>query len=376
MPGTDRNIGYGEEVTTRVDHSKTSPYDCLAWAAIVFSTRVQDADGDGLPDKLEDVSGLMDPDGRPLPDLHAMGASSRHKDLFVELGAMKAQPGTRYGSIDAPLNADTAQVVDAAGHNHLPTPAVLKLAGDAFKSAPVGNPDGTAGIRAHFDAGPAYHSVDATAYASTDADEYLVPSILARGGESIVETACVPSATRTCQFPAFPGTVSWKIGFQLYRDAPVDADGAQLTPAGQDACEASKAAGTGGCRQRFDSIRKDFFHYVLYAHARGIPKSTDPASPDFHVPRGSSGIGDLPGGDALVSLGFWDRFVGSEFVQASTTMHELGHNMWRSHGGDPTEPNCKPNYLSVMSYLFQLHGLLDDNGVPHLDFWAGGQPAR
>jgi len=180
MPGTDRNIGYGEEVTTRVDHTKASPYDCLAWAAIVFSTSVKDDDADGLPDKLEDVSGLMDPDGKALPDLHAMGASSRHKDLFVELGAMKAKPGTAYGSIDAPLNADTVQVVDGAGHNHLPTPAVLKLVGDSFKNAPVDNPDGTKGIRAHFDAGPAYHSVDA-AYASTDADEYLVPSTQARG---------------------------------------------------------------------------------------------------------------------------------------------------------------------------------------------------
>ncbi len=377
MPGVDENTGYGEQVTTRVDHGKTSPYDCLAWAAIVFSTSVKDDDGDGLPDKLEDVSGLMDPDGKALPDLHTMGASSRHKDLFVELGAMKAKPGTAYGSIGAPLNADTAQIVDGAGHNHLPTPAVLKLVGDSFKNAPVTNPDGITGIRAHFDAGPAYHSVDA-AYASTDADEYLVPSTQARGGESIAETACVPSATQTCQFPAFPGTVSWKIGFQLYRDAPVAAaDGAELTPAEEDACEASKAAGTGSCRQRFDSNRKDFFHYVLYAHARGIPKSTNPASPDFHVPRGSSGIGDLPGGDALVSLGFWDRFVGSDFVQASTTMHELGHNMGRSHGGDPAEPNCKPNYLSVMSYLFQLHGLLDDNGrpAPRL-LGADGQPAR
>ncbi len=267
--------------------------------------------------------------------------------------------------------------MDADGHNHLPTPAVLKLVGDAFKSAPVSNPDGTTGIRAHFDAGPAYHSIDATAYASTDADEYLVPSILARGGESIVETACMPSATRTCQFPDFPGTVSWKIGFQLYRDAPVAADGAELTPAEEDACEASKAAGTGGCRQRFDSIRRDFFHYVLYAHARGIPKSTDPASPDFHVPRGSSGIADLPGGDAARVARLWDRFVGTDFIQASTTMHELGHNMGRSHGGDPAEPNCKPNYLSVMSYLFQLHGLLDDDGVPHLDYSRpDGQPAR
>ena len=52
----------------------------------------------------------------------------------------------------------------------------------------------------------------------------------------------------------------------------------------------------------------------------------------------------------------------------STTMHELGHNLERWHGGDRPqfssvapgvssapadrvisfEPNCKPNYLSVM----------------------------
>ena len=30
--------------------------------------------------------------------------------------------------------------------------------------------------------------------------------------------------------------------------------------------------------------------------------------------------------------------------------------------------NCKPNYPSVMNYLFQLGGLLDDDGVPHLDY--------
>ena len=49
-------------------------------------------------------------------------------------------------------------------------------------------------------------------------------------------------------------------------------------------------------------------------------------------------------------------------------MHELGHNFWRRHGGDVTAPNCKPNYLSVMSYLFQLNGFVDDNGLPHLDY--------
>ena len=55
-------------------------------------------------------------------------------------------------------------------------------------------------------------------------------------------------------------------------------------------------------------------------------------------------------------------------MQASTLMHELGHNMERRHGGEAFEPNCKPTYLSVMNYLYQLRGLLDDSGKPHLDF--------
>jgi hypothetical protein len=29
--------------------------------------------------------------------------------------------------------------------------------------------------------------------------------------------------------------------------------------------------------------------------------------------------------------------------------------------------NCKPAYFSVMNYLYQLRGLLDDFGRPHLD---------
>jgi hypothetical protein len=60
-------------------------------------------------------------------------------------------------------------------------------------------------------------------------------------------------------------------------------------------------------------------------------------------------------------------------MQASTLMHELGHNLERRHGGGAFEPNCKPTYLSVMNYLYQLRGLLDDDGQPHLNF-AGPPP--
>ena len=311
MPGRDDNDGFGETVWTYVDHKKKSPGACLSFAAVVFSTTVQDTDRDGLIDKHEDVSGLMSPDRVRLPDLRAMGANSRRADFFAEIGAMYAEPGTTYGSAAAPFKESQPQVVDEDGHTHLPTPAVLKQVGDTLLAAPIVNPDGTTGIRAHFDVGPNYHQV----FQSDIGNAYLVPAAQARGGEAIKEVACVPSATLTCQFPDFPGTVSWKIGYQLYRDQPVANNGGEIPPAEQDACEVY-----GNCRLRFDANRRDTFRYLLYAHARGMPKSADPDEPGFHVPRSVSGVADLPGGDVMVTLGLWGDFDGTDFMVASTTV--------------------------------------------------------
>ena len=114
------------------------------------------------------------------------------------------------------------------------------------------------------------------------------------------------------------------------------------------------------------------FSYALFAHAVGMPTSEDPGHPDFHVPRTFTGVGDFPGGDYIVTLGAFDDVaglpVGTPFMQASTMMHEWGHGFERRHGGDAFEPNCKPLYFSPMNYVYQLRGLLDDAGVPHLDF--------
>jgi hypothetical protein len=395
--------GYGETATTSVTHTSASPYGCMAWAAVAFSTAVKDADTDGLPDGLEDATdGLINPNGEPLPNLHAMGASSSHKDLFVEVNAMQAANGTTYGG-----------VADADGHNHLPTPEVLKMVGDAYANASVVNPDSSTGIKAHFDVGgiTAYHGLGGD-YASTDADAYLVgftgnAGDVPRGGEQMLERACVPSATVKCEFPDYPGTVAWKFGFLGYRNAPVGPGGAELTPAQEAYCLTNPTGTVDGIacgRRRFDRIRSEFFHYALYAHARAKPKSTFPCldatnhpaeyvggacaspladNPDFKVPKSISGSADLPGGNLLITLGLWDNFTGTPFVQASTTLHELGHNLNLGHGGfAPSrgsatlgtttyiEPNCKPNYLSSMSYLFQVYGLFrdDDDGRPHLDY--------
>ena len=40
-------------------------------------------------------------------------------------------------------------------------------------------------------------------------------------------------------------------------------------------------------------------------------------------------------------------------------MHELGHNLGLRHGGNDNT-NCKPNYISVMSYLFSLGQLVSN----------------
>ncbi len=153
--------------------------------------------------------------------------------------------------------------------------------------------------------------------------------------------------------------------------------------------------------------------YGLYAHARGRPKfasvfekriptgypgGSAPCAPyqdnpafvalDYHVPTGSSGIGELPGGNFMVTLGLWDALTGrgTTYSQGATTFHELGHNLNLWHGGVPAilgqkkvglgapgtatfvEPNCKPNHQSTMSYMFQVHGLATATGAAVLDY--------
>jgi hypothetical protein len=433
MSQTTTLSGFGETASTAVDHLNSSPYECLTWAAVIFSTTIKDVDHDGLPDGLEDaVSGLKDPNprdplnappvGRSLPNLNAMKADSSHKDVFIEINGMKTA-GATYGHADAPFSTilGIPSVTDSVGHNHLPTPQALQLFGDALK-------DGPESITAHFDVGNVGTYKGRPGYNSGIADKYLVcmhaadgscieSSAEARGGETIEETNC-DAAMPGCHFPHFPGTVGWKFGFEHYRDQAVDAvAGSELSAAQADDCYEDGTYSAGGslhpCRRRFDPIRGGLFHYFLYAHALGIPKGkpcldvSDPLNkkdadfnsttggqgscasplennPNFHVPRSTSGAGDAPGGNALITLGLWDlvNFVASPFIQASTSFHELGHNFDLSHGGKPPvwgnattatsfEANCKPSYPSIMSYLFQVNGLMDLDGNARIDYSRG-----
>ncbi len=111
-------------------------------------------------------------------------------------------------------------------------------------------------------------------------------------------------------------------------------------------------------------------------------------------PTSTSGHSDFGGGgDSAITLGLWgvddpagcladpsqpltagqaycSNQTGTINVQTGTLMHELGHSLALTHGGtyynDPDnaslptyEPNCKPNFVSIMNYLFQVRGFVD-----------------
>ncbi len=87
------------------------------------------------------------------------------------------------------------------------------------------------------------------------------------------------------------------------------------------------------------SEKAEVFHYVIFGH-------------DRKGAVGTSGYAEMPGNDILITLGSWDYAVGTQDHQSGSLMHEIGHNLNLHHGGVDSF-NCKPNYLSVMSYSRQ-----------------------
>ncbi len=65
------------------------------------------------------------------------------------------------------------------------------------------------------------------------------------------------------------------------------------------------------------------------------------------IPRSTSGASDLLGGDAMITLGLWDNSVGTEYMQAATLMHELGHTAALRHGGAPASRTASPTIKAL-----------------------------
>ncbi|MBI1889198.1 MAG: lamin tail domain-containing protein [Burkholderiales bacterium] len=102
----------------------------------------------------------------------------------------------------------------------------------------------------------------------------------------------------------------------------------------------------------FDVRRKLIFHYALFGNSRvagGICGSSGQAEVEgnnFMVTMGSCGY-------RTNTTGALNNLINS---QAGTIMHEFGHNLGLFHGGNEGK-NYKPNYYSVMNYMYQMRGL-------------------
>ena len=232
-----------------------------------------------------------------------MGASAA-PDMFVEFAYLTAsvssqKPLLTYGPPGAQITSDVS-------HSHRPSKTALDMVARALKNA---------GVTPHFDVGCNYQPLPSGATADP-ACTYgpplplpascasgatwtpscaIIPVQFASGGEHAEETACDPESDAPCQFPYNAGTVGWKSGYQYFRDVVF----------------------------HFDPLRFNIFHFVLSAHALGLPKEScldangtpDPACQQnnilFHVPRTNSGMGDVGGGDVLHTTGaFGNNFTG------------------------------------------------------------------
>ena len=259
-----------------------------------------DTDCDGLLDDWE-TSGIdSNGDGTIDLDLPALGANPNHKDLFVEVDFF-----------DCAVAGGDCAAGDT--HSHQPQANAINTVVAAFAAAPLANPDGSQGIALHV----------------------LVDEALAHQATCSLDASCF-DPIKAANF----GTVA-------------------------DRASSNSA--------NILAAKRLAVRYNLWAH-------------NIFPGMSHSGISELPGNDFIVSLGLWPAcapgFIdacdrnwngtptcaaganclsgGTLDEQAGTFMHELGHTLGLRHGGADHE-NCKPNYLSIMTYVWQTIGLQPGN---------------
>jgi hypothetical protein len=136
----------------------------------------------------------------------------------------------------------------------------------------------------------------------------------------------------------------------------------------------------------FFALKKQYFHqtvpvehYVIFANYSGVTNlqncTSDGLVDLFADTLCQTGISELPGTNFVVSLGCQrdiglnkgpDPYHRFRRIEAGAFMHELGHNLGLEHGGSD-DINYKPNYLSVMNYLYE-------EGIPRADSIGSNVP--
>ena len=95
-----------------------------------------------------------------------------------------------------------------------------------------------------------------------------------------------------------------------------------------------------------NDVRGDVYHYGIW----GIQQA------ERNDSSGNSDFFD----DFIISFDTWDDAIHTRRSQIEALAHELGHGLGQRHGGATHLPAYKPNYLSVMSYSWDLRARWND----------------
>jgi hypothetical protein len=381
---------------TMPNHYGLQVGQCYVWAAVVMSTAVKNSDNDGLLDSWKRDHGYTDVrDSSTWVDLSA--AQPGRKDLFVQLDYMSGTPETLVPSL-------------------YPSQAALDMVTNAFANH---------GIAVHFVPGNAIPADTCTDDTSTTPPSPCMfpgePGVVAwKTGIEVMKAwpkdidSCAPETHCAPRFPiarkdsyhylllgqslALP---RWSIQSKTLVSIEVTGGTATVTtsapitncPSRITIDGALAAPNLNGVYPNV-SCNPDEPNKLTVPNV-GVDDRTFPGTlpePQLVVYTSttdtSSGFSDVGGGDTTVTLGKWFQLQTQwnpkptqsklDFEQGGTIMHELGHSLGLLHGGRyyrdasgmPTSgANCKPNYQSVMSYLFQVDGMQSDQqGNRTLDY--------
>jgi von Willebrand factor type A domain-containing protein/peptidase M66-like protein len=237
-------------------------------------------------------------------------------NIDLDLPAMGADPYRKdiFVEIDFMENSD---------HSHRPSENALRIVTEAFDRAPVKNKLGRRdGIALHIDAGPL--SLTYKGYIAGGNGTDVIWGNISKSGpvghrDFILGGLGIPGGLDEC--------TTW-VPFQDIKDT------------------------------HFSKARQKVFHYAISAH------SLCPNNPSSGKSRGVI-VGPFisASSDFAVTL----RADANDQKFAGTFMHELGHNLGLGHGGGDSK-NYKPNYLSVMNYLFQFRGLYKGGNFGTFDY--------
>ena len=181
-----------------------------------------------------------------------------------------------------------------------------------------------------------------------------------------------------CEFPNYPGAVSFDFGAAMLRDAPVHVTTAQSSLLEWPDEYACRTGVTPNCRRRFDAGEEE---------ASSTGGCTPTGAPSRDHPTRRTSIYREAARAPLTSpvISSWSRSAVGETVASDrkTSWPTRRRMNWGTTCTVDTaaiqpqdlERNCNSNYLSVENYLHQVEGLLDANGVPVLDF-SGSDTAR